>query len=232
MARERDVAKKRVTVVGAARSGIAAARLLKARGAEVFLTDRADVAPDVAQTLGREGVELETGGHTERGLEADLMVVSPGVPSNADLLRGARERGIPVISEIELASWYCTAPIVAITGSNGKTTTTNLLGHVFRKDGRETMVGGNVGYPFADYVRGPQNADVVVLEVSSFQLDEIDSFRPRVAVLLNITPDHLDRYNHDFAAYAASKFRICENQGPGDALVYNIDDEVVRAGVE
>src|SRR5690606_7881364 len=194
--------------------------------------DRGTPGSDEIRDLEQEGVTVESGGHSDRALEAEMVVVSPGVPSDAPLLRTARERGIPIYSEIELASWYCTAPIVAITGSNGKTTTTNLLGHVFRSAGKSTMVGGNVGYPFSEYVRGAQDAEVVVLEVSSFQLDEIETFRPKVALLLNITPDHLDRYGHDFDAYAASKFRICENQREGDAFVYNDDDEVVRRGLD
>lgn len=232
MAPLHDIAGKKVTVVGAARSGVAAARLLVSKGASVFLTDRGEVKPDLVRDLEGEGIDVETGGHSDRALDAEFVVVSPGVPSDAPLPSRARETGIPIYSEIELASWFCRAPIVAITGSNGKTTTTNLLGHVFRTAGKATMVGGNVGFPFSDYVRGPQEAEVVVLEVSSFQLDEIAAFRPQVSVLLNITPDHLDRYRHDFEAYAASKFRICENQREGDAFVYNDDDEVVRRGLD
>ena len=224
-----DVRGKNVTVVGGARSGQAAARLLIARDAQVFLTDHGQIDPKLVEALEREGAQVESGGHSKRAKSADLVVVSPGVPSTIPLLNDVRAAGVPVVSEIELASWFCTAPVVAITGSNGKTTTTNLTGHVFRSSGRAVMVGGNVGYPFSEYVRGPQHAEVVVLEVSSFQLDEIDMFSPRVSMLLNITPDHLDRYDNDFNKYAASKFRICSNQKPTDAFIYNADDEEITS---
>lgn len=226
---DQDVTGKRVTVFGGARSGIAAARLLAAKGASVFLSDSSEVREEVRRLLDAESIPYEDGGHSARSQEADLIVVSPGVPSDAPPVLAARRTGIPIVSEIELAFWYCTTPVVAITGSNGKTTTTNLLGHTFRTADLRTIVGGNVGYPFSEYVRGPQEADVVVLEVSSFQLDEIHAFRPRVSVLLNITPDHLDRYGHDFGTYAASKMRIRENQGHADAFVYNVDDETIRS---
>jgi UDP-N-acetylmuramoylalanine--D-glutamate ligase len=150
------------------------------------------------------------------------------VPSNVNIVQQAMQLGLKVYSEIEVASWFCKAPMVAITGSNGKTTTTSLVGHIFRKAGRNTIVAGNIGYPFADYVDDLTPEDVVVLEVSSFQLDHIDTFRPQVSVLLNITPDHLDRYDYDFNKYAQSKFRVFENQRDDDVLVYNHDDQLVR----
>jgi UDP-N-acetylmuramoylalanine--D-glutamate ligase len=161
------------------------------------------------------------------------MVLSPGVPTQSNVVQQARRSGIAVYSEIEAASWFCEAPIVAITGTNGKTTTTSLTGHVVRRaladaPEREVIVAGNIGYPFSDYVLDAGPRDVVVLEVSSFQLDHVDTFRPRVSVILNITPDHLDRYDHDFHAYAQAKFRIFRRQGEGDVVVYNRDDELVR----
>ena len=218
---------KRATVVGGARSGLAVARLLARQGAKVFLSERGPATEGLTEALGALKVQYEFGGHTEKALDADLMVVSPGVPSDAPLLLMAARSGIPVFSEIEVASWFCAAPIVAITGTNGKTTTTSLTGHVFRQSGRKTVVGGNIGYPFSDYVEGLTEKDVVVLEVSSFQLDHIQTFRPRVAVILNITPDHLDRYNHDFNRYAQSKYRIFENQAEGDWLINNADDPLL-----
>ncbi|WP_054686044.1 UDP-N-acetylmuramoyl-L-alanine--D-glutamate ligase, partial [Rhodothermus marinus] len=163
---------------------------------------------------------------------ADLMVISPGVPSTAPLVQQARRIGLPVYSEIEVASWFCRAPIVAVTGTNGKTTTTSLIGYIFRRAGRRTIVAGNIGYPFSDYVLDTTPDDVVVLEVSSFQLDHVATFRPRVSVLLNITPDHLDRYNYNFNEYAQSKFRIFANQRGEDVLVYNHDDELIRMAAE
>jgi UDP-N-acetylmuramoylalanine--D-glutamate ligase len=155
-------------------------------------------------------------------------VISPGVPSNVPLVQQALRQQTPVVSEIEAASWFCRGPIVAVTGSNGKTTTTSLIAHLFRTAQRDYVVAGNIGYPFSDYVEAVADNAAVVLEVSSFQLDHIQTFRPHVAVLLNITPDHLDRYEHDFNRYAQSKFRLFENQRPGDWLVYNHDDELVR----
>ncbi len=227
-----EVNGKRVTVIGGARSGLAVARLLKEAGADVFLTEKGEATQGLQAALDEAGVAAEFGGHTPRALDADFFVISPGVPSTVNLVQQAQRGGMKVFSEIEAASWFCKAPIVAITGTNGKTTTTSLVGHVFRADRRETIVAGNIGYPFSDYVREAGRAEVVVLEVSSFQLDHIDTFRPRVSILLNITPDHLDRYGHDFNAYAQSKFRIFENQREDDVLVYNHDDELIREYVQ
>ncbi len=224
-----DLQSKRITVVGAARSGIAAARLLASAGAGVRLTDSGPERADVREEMEAVGVKVEFGGHGEVSLACDLMVVSPGVPSTAAFVRAVMERGTPVVSEIEAASWFCDAPIVAITGTNGKTTTTSLLGHVFAKDGRPTLVAGNIGTAFSDGAQDIAADGVAVLEVSSFQLDHIDGFRPRVGVLLNITPDHLDRYDGSVDNYADAKYRLFENMADGDALVYNIDDERIAA---
>jgi len=228
-----DVRTKQVTVVGGARSGRAVAQLLAEAGAEVFLTEQGPPPEGLEAALDAAGVAYEFGGHTARAVEADVFVLSPGVPTQSNVVRQARRSGIDVYSEIEAASWFCEAPIVAITGTNGKTTTTSLTGHVFRRaladdPEREVVVAGNIGYPFSDYVLDTGPRDVVVLEVSSFQLDHVDTFRPRVSVILNITPDHLDRYNNDFHAYAQAKFRIFRRQGTGDVVVYNRDDELVR----
>ena len=223
-----EITGKRVTVIGGARSGLAVARLLAEAGAQVFLTEKREATRGLEQALDEAGIAYEFGGHTRRALEADFFAISPGVPSTINIVQQAQRSGIKVYSEIEVAAWFCPAPIVAITGSNGKTTTTSLIGHIFRRAGRTTVVAGNIGYPFADYVRGLTPEAVVVLEVSSFQLDHIDTFRPRVSVLLNITPDHLDRYDYDLNQYAQSKFRIFENQKDDDVLVYNHDDALVR----
>ncbi len=224
-----DLKSKRITVVGAARSGIAAARLLASAGAGVRLTDSGAERADVREEMEAAGVKVEFGGHGEVSLACDLMVVSPGVPTTAAIVQAALGRGTPVVSEIEAASWFCDAPIVAITGTNGKTTTTSLLGHVFKADGRPTLVAGNIGQAFSDGAQDVDADGVAVLEVSSFQLDHIDAFRPRVGILLNITPDHLDRYDGSVDAYADAKYRLFENMADGDALVYNIDDERVAA---
>jgi UDP-N-acetylmuramoylalanine--D-glutamate ligase len=235
-----DVKGKQATVVGGARSGLAAARLLATAGADVFLTERNAPEQGLEAALDAAGIDYEFGGHTRHALDADFFVISPGVPSTANLVQHAKRTGIAVYSEIEAASWFCDAPIVAITGTNGKTTTTSLTGHVFRTAldadpawrGRDVIVAGNIGYPISDYVLDIDSGDVVVMEVSSFQLDHIDTFHPHVGVLLNITPDHLDRYQNDFDLYAQSKFRIFENMQADDILVYNHDDEVVRTQVQ
>ncbi len=228
-----DLQHKAATVVGGARSGRAVARLLAEAGAEVFLTEHGPPTEGLTDTLDDAGIDYEFGGHTRRALDADFVVLSPGVPTQSNIAQQVRRNGLPIYSEIETASWFCDAPIIAITGTNGKTTTTSLTGHVFRRafaddPERRVIVAGNIGYPFSDYVRDAGPSDVVVLEVSSFQLDHVDTFRPRVSVLLNITPDHLDRYDHDFNAYAQAKFNIFRNQADGDTVVYNHDDALVR----
>ncbi len=227
-----NVEGKKVTVVGAARSGLAVAKLLAVRGAEVFLTEEGRAAPGVRDDLDAAGVAYEFGGHTVRALDADFLAVSPGVPTRSSLVQNAMKGGLSVYSEIEVASWFCDAPIIAITGSNGKTTTTSLVAHIVSTANRPLVVAGNIGTAFADRVADCDDDTTVVLEVSSFQLDHIDTFRPRVSVLLNITPDHLNRYDDDFGKYAAAKLRIFENQKPGDVLVYNHDDDLVRERVE
>jgi UDP-N-acetylmuramoylalanine--D-glutamate ligase len=223
-----DVKNKHITVVGGARSGLAVAKLLTHQGAKVFLTDKSNPTEGIEEALQAIGAEYEFGAHTTRVFDADLFAISPGVPSTVPIVQQALKIGIPVYSEIEVASWFCPAPIVAITGSNGKTTTTSLVAHIFKTARRNYIVGGNIGFPFSDYVEALSPDSSVILEVSSFQLDHIESFRPRVSVLLNITPDHLDRYDYDFNKYAQSKFRIFENQGDGDWLIYSEDDELVR----
>ncbi len=219
------VSGKRVAVLGAARSGRAVASLLKRHGADVFVSDAGSITESAQDSFNMEGITYEASGHTELAWQADFVVASPGVPDEAEPMREALLRGTPLYSEIEVASWFCDAHIIAITGSNGKTTTTELLGHLFRKAGRNTFVCGNVGRPFSDDTDRTGPDDLVVLEVSSFQLDHIDSFRPDVSILLNITPDHLDRYNEDIERYAASKLRICENQTGVDTFIFNQDDE-------
>jgi len=221
---------KRVSVLGAARSGKAVARLLKQAGANVFVSERERANETHLSFLSELDIPGEFGGHTQRVLDADLIVVSPGVPSSIPILREARDRLIPVVSEVEVAAWFCPAPMVAITGSNGKTTTSSLVAHIFETAGLDYVLAGNIGDAFSEFVPTLTEQSTAVLEISSFQLDHIDTFRPKVSVLLNITPDHLDRYD-SFEDYAASKFRIMENQGVGDAVIYNYDDAVVRQGV-
>jgi UDP-N-acetylmuramoylalanine--D-glutamate ligase len=214
------------TVVGAARSGVGAALLLQRKGASVFVTDqgRGEALRPAMEQFQRSGIPYETGGHTERAYQCGLMVISPGVPSDAPIVREAQRRNIRIVSEVELGSWFCRAPIVAITGSNGKTTTTTLTGRVLDDAAKKYCVAGNIGTAFSGVVLELDPSAVAVLEVSSFQLDQIESFRPSIAVLLNITEDHMDRYDHSMEKYAASKARVFMNQQTDDTLIYDADD--------
>ena len=215
---------KRITVAGAARSGLAAARLLCEFDVTVFVSD-SGVLPEVSRAwLDAQRFSFEEGGHSGRATEADFIITSPGIPPDSPVLRSAFEKQIPVYSELEFASWFCDAPMVAITGSNGKTTTTSLVGDMLSASGRTTHVAGNIGRPFSEIVLTVEPKDAVVLEVSSFQLEYISKFHPRISVLLNITPDHMDRYDHDLDRYAENKYRITVNQNESDVMVYNMDD--------
>jgi UDP-N-acetylmuramoylalanine--D-glutamate ligase len=217
---------KKVTVVGAARSGIAAARLLVERGAQVTLSDaRADI-PE-AQPLAEIGVALETGGHQPVTFtSADLVVLSPGVPPEQPAVAAARAHGVPVIGEIELASRWLRGRVIAITGTKGKSTTTELTGRMLEASGFRVTVGGNIGAPLSAQVAASTPDTLHVVETSSFQLEQIETFRPWIAVMLNFSPDHLDRHP-SVASYAAAKARIFENQTPDDWSVVNGDDPMV-----
>ena len=221
-----DVKDKRVTVAGAARSGLAAAELLARRGARVTLSDSRVDLPEAGQ-LRELGVALELGGHTrDTFTSADLVVLSPGVPPELDVVRAARERGVPVIAEIELASRWLLGRVIAITGTKGKSTTTALTGRMLEAAGFKVTVGGNIGSPLSAQVSGSTPDTFHVVETSSFQLEQIDTFHPWIAVMLNFSPDHLDRHP-DVAAYGAAKARIFENQDAGDYAVINADDPAV-----
>jgi UDP-N-acetylmuramoylalanine--D-glutamate ligase len=221
-----ELKNKRVLVVGLGKSGVASALFLKARGAQVTVSDSKP-----KEQLGKEipvlldhGITVETGGHGERTFRGqDLIVVSPGVPVDAPPLVQARSLGEPVIGEIELAAWFLPQRIIAITGSNGKTTTTTLTGEIVAAGGFPAVVGGNIGTPAISLVERSTPETTVVLEVSSFQLETIQAFHPKVAVVLNITPDHLDRHGN-FRAYVDAKARIFENQQAEDFTVLNADD--------
>lgn len=214
-----------ILVVGMARSGVAAARLLKSRGKDVFVTDSGN--PQGAEELRGAGIGVETGGHTaELFLTAEEIVVSPGVPPDIPQIQAARVKGVPIVSELEVASRYLQGSVIAITGSNGKTTTTALVGEILRAAGQTVQVGGNIGTAMCGLVETSTPATINVIEVSSFQLDGIRSFRPNAAAVLNVTPDHLDRYA-GFSEYRMSKFRIFENQGEGDVAILNKDDSQV-----
>jgi UDP-N-acetylmuramoylalanine--D-glutamate ligase len=217
---------KRVLVVGLGKSGVASALFLKAHGARVTVSDTksGDELRNEIPALLDHGITVETGGHGERTFRGqDLIVVSPGVPVDAPLLVQARAMGEAVIGEIELAAQFLPGPIVAITGSNGKTTTTTLAGEIMTAGGLPTLVGGNIGTPAISLAERAKPEIVIVLEVSSFQLETIQAFRPKVAVVLNVTPDHLDRHG-TFEAYVDAKARIFENQRGDDFAVLNQDD--------
>lgn len=221
-----ELQNKRVLVVGLGKSGVAAALFMKARGARVTVSDaktQDELKKEIPQLLD-EGIAVETGGHGERTFQnQDLIVVSPGVPLDAPPLLQARALGEKIIGEIELAAQFFPGRIVAITGSNGKTTTTTLAGEVILNGGFPTVVGGNIGKPAISLVEEASDDTIAVLEVSSFQLETVATFRPHIAVVLNITPDHLDRHR-TFDAYTAAKARILENQKADDFAVLNADD--------
>ena len=232
-----DLRGQRVLVVGLGKSGLAAIRLLARAGAHVIANDAKDEAAlgETAREARALAHEVALGGHAvELFTSVDRIVLSPGVPSN-EALREAQKRGIPIASEIELASWFVSAPIVGITGTNGKSTVTTLVGEMCKRTGRPTFVGGNLGTPLVDVVGtdAARPGGLVVVELSSFQLEQVDKLRCRVATLLNVTDDHLDRYD-SFAAYAAAKGRVFAGQLGDDAAVAPADDELclslARAG--
>ncbi len=221
-----DLKNKRVLVVGLGKSGVAAALFLKDLGARVSVSDAKteDQLRSAIPALLDKGIAVETGGHSDRTFrEQDLIVVSPGVPVDVPQLANARAQGISVIGEVELASRFLKGHIIAITGSNGKTTTTSLGGEVIGMGGYEVLVGGNIGTPAISLLAEETSDTYDVLEISSFQLETIETFHAEIAAILNITPDHLDRHR-DFAAYVNAKARIFENQKQGDFAILNADD--------
>ena len=218
---------RKISVIGAARSGIAVAKLLRDAGALVFASDKtgAEKLQAEARSLSDLSIAYELGGHSERVYDCSLMVISPGVPSNAPVVIEARKRSINVVSEVEVASWFCRSPIVAITGSNGKTTTTTLIGRILGDAKKKHTVAGNIGKAFSSIVLELDPASTAVLEISSFQLDHCETFRPRISAVMNITQNHMDRYDHSMENYAEAKARIFMNQVGDDVLLYDADDE-------
>ncbi|MBW2616871.1 MAG: UDP-N-acetylmuramoyl-L-alanine--D-glutamate ligase [Deltaproteobacteria bacterium] len=224
--------KKKVLVVGLGISGLYTARLLSAHGAEVTVSEilpESDLDPEMLNEMGDLGITLETGGHKEETfLNAEMVIISPGVPHDTVLLNALRKRNIPVIGELEAAGRLIDTPMIAVTGTNGKSTVTAFFGCMLENAGFRVFVGGNIGTPLAAYAAGDKKADYAVVEVSSFQLDTIETFCPFVSVVLNISPDHLDRYP-GYEAYAQSKLKIFGNQGPGQYVILNDDDETLCA---
>ncbi|MDY3317004.1 UDP-N-acetylmuramoyl-L-alanine--D-glutamate ligase [Riemerella anatipestifer] len=216
----------KIVVLGAGESGFGAAYLAKKKGMEVFVSDRGSIKEEYKKQLIENNIEFEEGQHDEeRILNADWVVKSPGIPKKADIVFKINQKGIRLSSEIEFASEFTNAKIVAITGSNGKTTTTSLIYHILKDNGMNVGLGGNIGKSFAKQV-ADESFDYYVLEISSFQLDDIQNFRPYISLLLNLSQDHLDQYNYNYEEYALAKFRITENQEYDNFFIYNKDDEM------
>ncbi len=224
--------RKSIIVLGGGESGVGASILAKTKGMDVFLSDFGKIAPHYAAVLDAEGIQWEEGGHSmERILAADEVIKSPGIPPTAPVIKAIAEKGIPVISEIEFAGRYTSAKMVCITGSNGKTTTTLLTYHILRNAGLNVGLAGNVGRSLALQVARDEH-DVYVIELSSFQLENMYDFKANIAVILNITPDHLDRYDYRMENYVNAKFRILNNMTASDAFIYWQDDPVITSQLE
>ena len=229
-----DLKDKKVLVSGIAKSGISAARLLKKLGARVTIQDAKTEQQlgDIVNELKNEGFELYTGANPDDIIEnMDVLVMSPGVPTDLPFVNKARKNGIPVTGEIELAYENCASPVIGITGTNGKTTTTTLVGDICKAYYKDTFVVGNIGNPFADVALETKKGGIVAAELSSFQLETISKFRPKVSAVLNITPDHLNRH-HTLENYIAAKERVFENQTEEDYCILNYNDETTRKMAE
>ena len=216
---------KKIVILGAGESGVGTAVLALQKGYEVFVSDFGTIAEKYEAMLLEYNITYEQKQHSEEKiLEADIVMKSPGIPEKAEIVKKIRAKGIKIVSEIEFAYPFCNGKIIGITGSNGKTTTTNLVYHIFKSAGFNVGMAGNVGISFA-YMVATEPKDLYVIEISSFQLDDIYEFKCDLAILLNITPDHLDRYNYEMKNYVASKFKIANKQTETDAFIYCIDDE-------
>ena len=219
---------ERIVILGAGESGAGAAVLAKVKGFDTFVSDASIIKPRYKELLDRYGIAWEEGHHTEELiLNASEVVKSPGIPEEAPLVVKLRQQGTPIISEIEFAGRYTDAKMICITGSNGKTTTTSLIYHIFKSAGLNVGLAGNIGQSLALQV-ATEKHDYYVIELSSFQLDGMYDFRANIAELMNITPDHLDRYNHCMQNYVDAKFRITQNQTPEDAFIYWNDDPIIQ----
>ncbi len=221
--------KKNIVVLGGGESGVGAALLAQRKGYNVFLSDMGPISQEPLAVLKANNIDFEQNQHSkEKVFEADEVIKSPGIPDDAPLIREILSKAIPVIGEIEFASRYTQAKLISITGTNGKTTTSLLLYHLLKQAGLNVGLAGNIGKSFARQVM-EESFDIYVLELSSFQLDNIDRFKSDIAILLNITPDHLNRYQNNIDLYTASKFRILKNSGPEDQFVYFYDDDTIKA---
>ncbi|MBR4845352.1 MAG: UDP-N-acetylmuramoyl-L-alanine--D-glutamate ligase, partial [Bacteroidaceae bacterium] len=219
---------KRIVILGGGESGAGAAVLAQKQGMETFVSDMGRIKLEYKELMDYHGIPWEEGTHTEELiLNADEVIKSPGIPDEAPMVKKVKEKGIPVISEIEFAGRYTNAKMICITGSNGKTTTTSLVYHIFREAGLNVGLAGNIGQSLALQV-AEKDYDYYVIELSSFQLDNMYDFRANIAILMNITPDHLDRYGNDMQNYVDAKFRILQNQTEDDAFVFWNDDPIIR----
>ena len=223
---------KKIVILGGGESGVGTAILAKKEGFKIFLSDRGKIKDKYKEVLKHIEIEWEEEQHTEsKILNAELVMKSPGIPDTAEIVLKLKEKGIPVISEIEFASRFSEIPVVGVTGSNGKTTVTNLVQHLLQEANINSAMGGNIGDSYAKLV-ATEEKDWFVLELSSFQLDGIENFRPEIAILTNITPDHLDRYDYKLENYVASKFRIVKNQTAADFFIYDADDELISSYIK
>jgi len=226
------IKQKHIAILGAGESGVGAAILAQKEGWNVFVSDYGTIAPEFKKALNSITVEWEEGAHSmERILKSDLVIKSPGIPDDVASIQAIKAAGISIVSEIEFAGYYNTAKTICITGSNGKTTTAMLTHHILKKAGVNVGLAGNIGDSFAKQV-AREEFDWYVLELSSFQLDDMHEFKADIAILLNITPDHLDRYNYEMQNYANAKMRIVQNQTEKDWFIYNYDDPIIRNQVE
>ena len=220
---------RRIGIIGMARSGTACALLAKRMGGEPFVSDSAadNKLTEAMSSLAANNIVFETGGHSDKLMNCDYLVVSPGIPADLEIIKNAEESGIPIFSEIEFASWVFEGKICAVTGSNGKTTTTTLIGEMLNAAKLKSEVCGNIGKPFSEIADSSDKDTIAVVEVSSFQLERIEEFHPEIALILNVTPDHLDRYEN-FEDYKQMKQRVTENQIAADRLILNQDDKETR----
>lgn len=223
-----NVERRHITIAGAARSGIAAAMLLKEMGAVPFVSDAGTLSEQNRNRLTELNIDFEEGGHSSRSLTGDFLIISPGIPTESFIAQHYLKEGKKIFSEVELASWFAHPPVIAVSGSNGKTTVVNWMAHIWKVAARECILAGNMGNAFSEMILGNRKEATTLLEVSSFQLDHIDLFQPDISILLNITEDHLDRYGYDFNRYAAAKLKITLNQSSKNIFIYCQEDPILE----
>lgn len=230
----KEINKSKFSILGAGRSGIGIAKLLKSKGAKVFLSDSSPKEKLMylnTEILDTNSIPYEIGINSDKIFDCDFIIVSPGIPPSAEILIKAKSLGIKILSEVEAASYFCAVPIIAITGTNGKTTTTELIGAILKTAGKNTLVCGNVGLAFSEVIESINENSIVVLEVSSFQLENINSFKPEVAMILNVTSDHID-WHGSMENYINSKYKINKNQNENDLMIINYSDEILKNNID